>query len=270
LFSEASEIFEKRLARPEASHRGHAHRSLGHLEIYRGQFEAAVDHFRQAVTLHTAAGHPTSAARDQIFEAYAEIARGNTEAATDALSQARETMPLDAGSIPFHVNIGMANLMAAKLDAARRISDSLATRSADDGDQLGEDTVRRINVLEARVLYAEGDVERAIEMLEKEARIATNPNPDLFEGLAEAYAAGDRWEDTAHSLRRLIDLRWDAYEGLVPWVTAHFRIGQVYEQLGKSEEAADSYRQFLELWGDADSELPQIQLARDRLEILDR
>ena len=268
LFSEAREVFEKRLARPESSHRGHAHRSLGHLELYRGQFAPAVDHFRQAVTLHTAAGHPASAARDQIFEAHAEIARGRTEAAAEALSRARETMPTDAGSIPFHINIGIAYLMAEKIDAARRISDSLMARSTDDADQLGENTVRRINVLEARVLGAEGDVERAIEMLEKEARILTNPNPNLFHGLAKAYAAEDRWEDTEHSLRRLIDLRWDAYEGLAPWITAHFRIGQVYEQLGKSNEAAESYRRFLELWGDADADLPQIALAREQLEIL--
>ena len=267
-FSEAREIFEKRLARPEASHRGHAHRSLGHLEIYRGQFAPAVDHFQQAVILHTAAGHPASAARDQIFEAHAEIARDRLEAAAEALSQARETMPTDAGSIPFHINIGMAYLSAGNSDEARRISDSLVARSANDRDQLGENTVRRINVLHARVLFAEGEVDRAIEMLEKEARILTNPNPDLFEALAEAYAARNRWEDTEHSLRRLIDLRWDAYEGLAPWITAHFRIGQVYERLDKNAEAAESYRRFLDLWGDADTEIPQMELAKKRLEAL--
>ena len=158
--------------------------------------------------------------------------------------------------------------MAGKVEEARKISVSLTARSAEDGDQLGENTVRRINVLEARVLGAEGDAERAIEILEREARIQTNPNPDLFEGLAEAYASEDRLEDAEHALRRLIDLRWDAYEGLAPWVTAHFRIGQVYERLGKGEEAADSYRRLLDLWGNTDADLPQISLARERLEAL--
>ena len=123
-------------------------------------------------------------------------------------------------------------------------------------------------MLKARVLFAEGDVNTAIEMLEKEARIATNPNPDLFEGLAEAYAAGNRWEETESSLRRIIELKWDAYEGLVPWVTTHFQIGQVYERLGKGEEAANSYQRFIDLWGNADTDLPQIVLARERLEVL--
>ena len=266
-FADAREVFEKRLARPEPSHRGHAHRSLGHLELHRGQFEPSVDHFRQAVTLHTAAGYPASAARDQIFEAYAEIARGRMEEAAVVLSLAKETMPSDAGSLTFHVNIAMAYLAAGKVDAARSISDDLLARSAEDG-QLGENTVRRIHVLEGRVLFAAGDLDRAIEVLEKEARIATNPNPDLFEGLAEAYRAEDRWPECEVALRRLIEVRWDSYEGLVPWITSHFLLGEVSEQLGKPDEAVDSYQRFVDLWGESDADLPQIELARNRLEIL--
>jgi tetratricopeptide (TPR) repeat protein len=54
----------------------------------------------------------------------------------------------------------------------------------------------------------------------------------------------------------------------VPWITAHYRLGQVYEQLDKRDEALASYRRFLDLWGDADSEIPQIELALDRLDVL--
>ena len=268
LYSEARKLYEKRLAMTDASNRGHAHRSLGHLELYQGQFETAVDHFRQAAGLHTAAEQPLSVARDLMFQAYSEIARGRTNAAIDALDQADEDMPSDGGSIPFHVILGSAYLAAGDVDAAQRISGRLAARTAADGDQVGEDTLRQYRILEARVLFAEGKREQAIEMLESEAQISTTPYPDLAAGLAEAYAAEGRWEDTERSLRRLIDLRWDSYEGLVPWITAHYRLGQVYEELGKRDEAVASYRRFLDLWSDADSDLQQIELARSRLEIL--
>jgi tetratricopeptide (TPR) repeat protein len=86
-------------------------------------------------------------------------------------------------------------------------------------------------------------------------------------GISEAYAAVGRWEDAERALRRLIDLRWDSYEGLVPWITAHYRLGQVYEELDRRDEAAASYKRFLDLWGDADTELLQIELARSRLEV---
>jgi tetratricopeptide (TPR) repeat protein len=268
LYSEARELYEKRLASPDAGERGQAHRSLGHLELYRGQFESAVDDFRQAIGLHTAAKQPLSAARDLMFQAYAEIARGRTDAAIDALDQAAEIMPTDSGSIPFHVILGSAYLAAGDAASARRVSDRLNEWRKADGDQIGEDTLRQCRVLEARVRCAEGDPEHAIEALESEARLSTQPLPDLQTGLAEAYAAVGRWEDTDRALRRLIDLRWDSYEGLVPWITAHYRLGQVSERLDNPREAVAWYRRYLDLWGAADSDLEQIDLARDRLEAL--
>ena len=105
-------------------------------------------------------------------------------------------------------------------------------------------------------------------MLESEAQLSTQPLPDLQTGLAEAYAAMGRWEDTDRALRRLVDIRWDSYEGLVPWITAHYRLGQVSERLDNPHEAVAWYRRFLDLWGAADSDLEQIDLARDRLEAL--
>ena len=267
MFADARELFEKRLARPEPDNRGHAHRSLGQLELYRGQFEAAIDHFRQAATLHTAAGYPTSIARDHIFEAFAEIGRGRMENAVAALATAEDIMPSDAGSLPFHINIAMAYLAAGNVDEARRILDTLMPRAGED-DQVEENTVRSIHVLEGRVLLAAGDVGRAIEVLEQEARVAARPNPDLYEGLAEAYRAENRWPESEVALRRLIEIRWDTYEGLVPWVTSHFVLGEVCEHIGKTEDAAAWYQQFVDLWGNADTELPQIELARNRLEVL--
>jgi tetratricopeptide (TPR) repeat protein len=161
----------------------------------------------------------------------------------------------------------MAYLAAGKTEEAQRMSESLTARSEND-DQLGEDTYRRINVLEGRVLFATGEVDRAIELLEKEARIANNPNPELYAGLAEAYGADERWAESEVALRRLIEVRWDSYEELSSWIVSHFLLGQVCERLGKTDEAVASYRRFIDLWGEADTELPQIELARQRLDAL--
>ena len=177
-------------------------------------------------------------------------------------------MPSDSGSIPFHVILGSAYLAAGDAASARRLSELLTERIKADGDQMGEDTLRQCRILEARGRCAEGDPEHAIESLESEAQLSTQPDPDLHMGLAEAYAAVGRWEDTDRALRGLIDLRWDSYEGLVPWISAHYRLGQVSERLDNPRQAVVWYRRYLDLWGAADSDLKQINLARDRLEAL--
>jgi hypothetical protein len=61
---------------------------------------------------------------------------------------------------------------------------------------------------------------------------------------------------------------WDDYHGApLTRVLAHERLGQLFEILGDSAEAADHYATFAEHWAEADPELrPRVQLARDQAE----
>ena len=78
----------------------------------------------------------------------------------------------------------------------------------------------------------------------------------------------ERWPEYEAALRRLIEIRWNSCEGLVQWVTSQYRLAKVYELTGKPDGAIVCYRQFVDLWGDADSKIPQIELAQRRLEAL--
>jgi len=233
-FEEAGEVFELRLEQPSAGNRGHAHRSLGQMALYQGQFDAAAAHFRDAVALHLAAGEPASAGRDRLFGALGEAARGRTAEAEEALDQA-----------------------------------ALLTAWAESAERPGEDTLKRRELLEAGVLTSSGNPDRALEALESLKRVDNRENAFLVAALAEAYQATGRWSDAEQSLLALIEMRWDYYEGLVPWITAHYRLADVYERLGRPEDALRYYRQFLEFWGDSDSELPEIESTRRRLKALE-
>jgi tetratricopeptide (TPR) repeat protein len=109
---------------------------------------------------------------------------------------------------------------------------------------------------------------RALEVLETLKRVENRENAFLVAALAEAYQAAGRWSDAEQSLLALIGMRWDYYEGLVPWITAHYRLAEVYERLGRPEDAVRYYRRFLQIWGDSDSELPEIESTRRRLKAL--
>jgi len=266
-FEEAGEVFELRLGQPGANNRGHAHRSLGQLALYQGQFDTAATHFRDAVALHLAAGEPTSAGRDRLFGALGEAARGRIAEAEEALDQAAREVPLQSGWTWLRSLVGSGYLAAGDVEGARRIFEEL-TVWAESAERPGEDTLNRRELLEAGILTADGNPDRALEVLETLKRVENRENAFLVAALAEAYQAAGRWSDAEQSLLALIGMRWDYYEGLVPWITAHYRLAEVYERLGRPEDAVRYYRRFLELWGDSDSELPEIESTRRRLKAL--
>jgi hypothetical protein len=48
----------------------------------------------------------------------------------------------------------------------------------------------------------------------------------------------------------------------------HFRVAEIYERKGNKAKAAEHYKKFLEIWKDADPELPEPGLAKARLAAL--
>jgi tetratricopeptide (TPR) repeat protein len=86
--------------------------------------------------------------------------------------------------------------------------------------------------------------------------------------LAKAYEQLGQEDSVRVNLERFVDLPSDAvwYDGghLAP---AYFRLGEIYEDRGEAEAAADYYRQFLSLWEKADPVFqPWIERARSAME----
>jgi tetratricopeptide (TPR) repeat protein len=266
-YHEAGDVFHLRLNQPDASSRGYAKRSLGQLALYQGHFDQAAAHFSDAVALHLAADEPIGAGRDRLFAALGEAARGRPEEAVAALDQAALEVPVKSGWIWLRSLIGSAYLAADDIESAQQISDEL-TEWADSAEEPGEDPLQRRDLLEAGILVSEGNPDRALEILESLQTVGNRENAFLVASLAEAYRAAGRWPEAEQTLLQLIEIRWDYYEGLVPFVAAHYQLAQVSESLKQTEDAIGYYRRFLELWGGADTEIPEIETARQRLEAL--
>jgi tetratricopeptide (TPR) repeat protein len=47
--------------------------------------------------------------------------------------------------------------------------------------------------------------------------------------------------------------------------TYYFRLAKLYEEKGKLNKAIENYQKFLEIWKNADNELPEIVKAKNRL-----
>ncbi len=106
-----------------------------------------------------------------------------------------------------------------------------------------------------------GRADQAIEYLKK-ARQATpvffwyeDVGPDL---LANAYLELGRWDEAIAEYIQLLRLNPN-------WAWAQFHLGQAYQGKGDDENAQAAYRRFLQIWQDADPDIPELIAATARL-----
>ena len=263
----ARAVFEKRLQQAAATERANAHRSLGQLDLLAGHFALARAHFEQAVPLHYQSQEPPSAARDRMWLAIGETTRGDTASAIRALRQASTEMPLTEGWVVLRTRLARVYVSAGGLAAASAMLNEITawSRGRAELDEARSEPL----LLEADILLAQGQPDSALVLLGPVAGAGNLSAPRALPR-ARAYEQTQRWAEAAVSYRSLIDNEMTGYEGLVPWVVAHYRLGLIYERLGQRNDAKRFLGRFSELWSDADAEVrPLVADARARLERLD-
>jgi tetratricopeptide (TPR) repeat protein len=164
--------------------------------------------------------------------------------------------------------------------SARLGRDSAALAYADRLEQVewtvgGDLSATLVPGIRAAVAAAHGEVEEALQLLETAPfrghyeEVYSSPVISLA---AERYLLAELLDATGRSREAL---GWfaslgnlQAYE--IAYVApAHLRRAQIHERLGESEEAAEHYARFVELWQDCDPELrPLVEEAERRLAAL--
>ncbi len=258
----ARQVFEERLEQPIADERAAAHRSLGQLALFVGRFNEAAQHFEQAVILHQ--NTPASAGRDRLFWALGEAARGRASRAVELLLEAERVIPLDLSWIWLRAQVGLGYLEVGSPAHARRLAAELEGWAREQPQERAGDLLHRRQILAASVQVIDGEVAAAIASLEALREIENRDNSDLSMALAQAYLAAGQDSEAEQMLLQVIDASWIYYEGLVPWVQAHLKLARLYRELGREAEALRYFTRYAEIWGGADSPLPEFEPQKQR------
>ncbi|MCP3963466.1 MAG: protein kinase [bacterium] len=193
----------------------------------------------------------------------------STEAALSLMSSQDRTT--DTIQVRVAAHIGKLNARNAKLAEARSIHDAIDSIAAASGIVTWQAYAA---LLEAELLLAAGEHERSADLLEEVIAIADLSQ--AHESLARVYEESGRVSDaiqeqtwlSEHRSRGFVECL-DACEGLssMDWVMSFYHRARLHERLGEPEEAAERYRQFLELWPEA-PDLPARVEAKTRLAAL--
>jgi eukaryotic-like serine/threonine-protein kinase len=125
------------------------------------------------------------------------------------------------------------------------------------------------------VAMQQGDSSRAVEILQTTSPVELgNGNSEMDNGLelhpvhtrGQAYLAAHRGVDAAVEFRKILDhpelVGGSAVAGNTVVALAHVGLARAYVLQGESAKARSEYEQFLNLWKDADSDIPIYKQAK--------
>lgn len=243
-----------------ASQQAQGHRSLGELRLAMGRLNEAARQMRQAVLLSRAAGQYVAELRNRTL--LVESLHYGGRSVQGEWAEARNLAVRRAVPTYFVAVLGEWLARNGRVEAARQLLDTARVRS--NGSREDRSALER---LAGEIAKATGDARSAGRHFEASLTIFPDDRVARF-ALADLLESQGDFSGAESFYRDITDRPLSSNEFLAPGILAHYRLARVLEASGRREEAAVSYRRFLEFWGDGDAGIPQVEEARNRLRAL--
>jgi len=173
---------------------------------------------------------------------------------------------------------GLIDVRTSGLAAARRRLDDIRTLSSSIGEKEKLFKEIAVNSLERQILLAEGRYDEAINMFKQGPLVPVNLNAYMtvqqknlpFESdfPARAFLKKGDLDGAAAEYERLVSSDPNARESSLVHPFSHSRLAAIYEAKGQKAKAAEQYMKALQVWRNADADLPEIAAAKKRLKAL--
>ncbi len=190
------------------------------------------------------------------------VEMGRWREIVDAHEQYERLAKADSTLGPFYPrDLGKALAELGDVKGAREIAAELRKIEFDAGAMVVYDA----NEIEARAALAERDPKAALRYLAEMQKSGVPHGGyidiDYRTTLARAYRMAGQIDKAAEVHRQMLKV----YGG---HALSHYELGRIYEEMKRPAEAKKEYAKFLEMWSEADEDLPPLFDARKRLAAL--
>ncbi len=255
----AEEIFNKMLPLGDRQ-KARGYRSLGILYMYQGKYSSAIDYLKEATVRHKVLNQTVSEARDRLYLASAYRAKGNMDSFFEELNlieQIKENQYLESLYLSL---AGKMYVRAGEIGQAERLLEDLLSEL----NENQRNDVAHFKTLKGEIELAKGNYNEAVNLLE-EATMLRQDNFSLESLAYVCFLKGDIEQAIAKYEELISDKGLFGWETQEWWLQSHFQLGKIYEEKGDTAKASEYYQRLLDIWINADEDLPLLIETKARL-----
>jgi DNA-binding winged helix-turn-helix (wHTH) protein/tetratricopeptide (TPR) repeat protein len=253
----AEQVFSQMLAQPKTRENGL--RSLAFLDLYRGQYASAQNRLQQSLDLLRGQNAVLSLARVHLLLAIVDEGRGNLAAERRNLDIALSNLNDIQTKVVFGSMLGAAYARAGLADQAQKIA-AIITPLA---DQKNLEQMAYLHLLQGEIALANGEHDQAVDLLkqsdkEKSTGLTT-------EALAHGYQESGATDEAIVTYQKMLGsiepaLGWEPQQR---WLEARYTLAMDYASRGERDSARQTLQTLLNLWKNADPNLPLLKKVKD-------
>lgn len=263
--SKAGETFQKMISEDQGRNKARGYRSLALLDMYEGKYSEAFVNLKEAILLNKAIHSLESEYRDHMFLAPGYRVKGRNADFASELTAAKRILSTARFGPGWSMYLAKTYARTGKtIEATKLLNDMMA--------QLQNPTaISRINsstrAEQAAIYIVKGEIalatrkgSEAMESLELAQRVG--PSDSSLESLAFAYRTLGKPRESALKYEEIVNGHSLGSEGQESWILAHYELGKLYRELGDTQKAKEYYEKFLNIWKDADADIPVLVAAK--------
>jgi tetratricopeptide (TPR) repeat protein len=260
--NEARAVFEKQLDGNDEQ-RAMGQRSLALLSMFQGQYIEAIDQIHESTIIYKSIKWELSELRNRLYLCKIYQAKGMHEDFVAELDRCTEFIQKVSSEPWWYLLLGTMVIRNGDAATAGLLLEEIVNRT-NEGNKADEASY---HLLKGEIELHQGNYGKALEHLET-ANTLQNSSYYL-ESLAYYYFRLGDWEKAIPIYEKIIsDHRSMGWEGQECFVQSHLQLGKAYEEAGNMTRAIEYYNRFLELWKEADPDLPDLLEVKYRLEQL--
>ena len=252
----AEQVFTPLLAKPDTRENGL--RSLAFLDLYHGRYSSAQNRLEHSLEILKTQSSPLSVARVHLDLSIVAEGKGDSKAQRRQLDAAVASLNEIQSKVVFGAMLGDACARAGFTDLAEKIA-ALITPLADpnSSEQTGY-----LHLLQGDIVLANGQNDKAIELLQQSDK--ENSTGLSQEALAHAYQQAGQFDRAVASYQKMLNstgpsLSWEPQQR---WLIARYVLATDYSSRGDNQKARDTLATLLNLWKNADPDLPTLVAAK--------